>query len=215
MTSSSPMLDRLTSDEQRAKDAKAEKTARQTQRVLTYVLVALIAWGLGRWIYSLIWPSEIVTEISISKAVIVGESEVCPGDTLHVAYEFSGDGVGAVELDATTSTISETVAYSERKRDIYNREALKVVHDEWIVTELPPGEYQRNVAVSSTNRSTAFDNASVIFTVRACGAKELYHVPGNNGVNHDSCLYRRGRGDSLAAIQIGQAHHCGGCSGGS
>lgn len=166
---SSPMLDRLTSDEQREKDKRNERRARYSQVAITITLILLLAawvFGLAKsWLY----PSETVTEIQISNVRAMGAVIVCPGDSISASYSFHGDGVGNLLADRTVddATTGETVVFGKASRIIYDKVADKPVKESLIVPDLPPGQYLFKVSVSSSSRSTAFDSGEFTFTVRA------------------------------------------------
>lgn len=163
------MLDRLTSPENLSAARRNERRAWYMQIAITIILIlALAAWGIGlirTWIY----PTVAITKVTIADAQALSPTVVCPGDTLTVNFTFSGDEAATLVVDATTTdaTSGRTVAYSTPHRLIYDGVGAKPVLDEWVVTELPPGKYLRNVAVSSGSKATAFASDSVAIEIGA------------------------------------------------
>lgn len=165
---SSPMLDRLTSDDNREKAKRDERRARYQQSAISIILGLLIlAYAIG-FIRSWLYPTVTITKVTISGTHALSPTSACPGDLLTVGFDFSGDGAATLIVDATTTdaTTGQTLIYSTPKKLIYDGKGSKPVIDQWLIPDLGPGTYRRLLAVSSNARSTAIDQSAVDFSVR-------------------------------------------------
>lgn len=140
--------------------------------VSSILLLILFVWAALSW-----WNNR----ISISNLHIVGESELCGGDWLIVAYDLYVNGTGVLVRDASTERVSppRTVIFSEPLRYSVTGPIREQVIRAWQVPRefldfetgrmapLPPGEYLRNVSVSSPGRSDTEDTESALFSIRS------------------------------------------------
>lgn len=170
-------IDRLLSDEQRAKDERAELIGHILQWVLAAgvaVIAITLVWSI---IYSLNQPR--IREVDIANLRVVGDSELCVGEWLTIAFDTHVEGEGVLILDASTQRISppRTVVFSNWLRfpirgpvDEQTTVTWQVPHEfpdaeTGQLAAFPAGAYLRNVALSAANRGTISDMESVPFTV--------------------------------------------------
>lgn len=139
--------------------------------VLSLLLLALLVWGAVSW-----WQNR----VNISDARVVGESALCSGDSLTIAFTLHVNNDGILIRDASTQRVSppKTIIFSD-----WLRFPIKGPVDERIVVAwrvpkkyadfetgrlvaLPPGEYLRNIAVSSLSGRDDTDMESIPFSIR-------------------------------------------------
>lgn len=157
---------------------------RQIRRinVILLVIAALLLIGPALVSYALSQQYPSVSTIGIKDMQVIGESAVCPGDELVVAYTFYATGSGVLVRDSTTwrTDPPETIVFSMARRFILTGPVEQKLLDIWKVPvtyinpelgrELPllPGNYERLISVSSPSRSTVIAIGSAPFSIKDC-----------------------------------------------
>lgn len=161
------------------KDSDLRKQIKRVNIILVAVLAVLIIGPAAvTWAISRQYPS--ISTITIENMQIVGESALCPGDTLTVTYDFRAAGSGVLVRDATTWQLEppRTIIFSISRRFILGGPVEQHLTEAWHVPRtflnpatdneetLLPGAYRRYLAISSPSRSSVIAIASVEFIVR-------------------------------------------------
>lgn len=136
----------------------------------------LLGWWIGTQVNE-------VGGVSIENARVVGDSAVCPGDRLMIAFDFHAQGAGLLDVDSTlwaTEQPPRTLIYSTSRRFVLSESINQQITEAWYVptsytdfatgdvTPLPPGTYRRAMAISSPTRSTVLATATIEFEVADC-----------------------------------------------
>lgn len=159
-------------DEKSAFENRVEKRQRDAKMFVLLVILAFVIVPIA-WNY---WTNN----VSLSGGEVTGKSELCPGEMLVFAYHLHTRGSGIFIRDLTTwkTTPPKTVVFSEPRRFIINGKIDQDLHEAWEVPEvyfnyetwteepLPPGNYIRYLAVTSSTDSIAEDILPVPFTIR-------------------------------------------------
>lgn len=176
--SNAETLDKLLSPEQHEKDDRDEWRQTFIQISLLLILVILIS----TWVWGIIWSytRPKIDDVAISNARVVGNSALCGGEVLIIAYDFHADGAGKLVESATAwkETPPKTIIYSEEDVFLLDGTIDQQTTIAWQVPvsytnpstaeleALPPGEYRRIFSVSSASRPSVFAMASVDFSVK-------------------------------------------------
>jgi hypothetical protein len=172
-------LNRLLSPAQRDADQREEQRA----RVMQWLLMATILVFLGTWIWGIVWTynQPRVRNMTISDARVVGETNICPGERLIVAYQFHAEGSGLLDVDNSLWSVDpppRTIVYSASRRFVLAETIDQEMIEAWAVpthyvdfatgNEVPlqPGTYRRDIAISAPIRGSVLATASVEFEVR-------------------------------------------------
>lgn len=169
-------LDRLMSDEQREKDAREERHARQNGLIIRATLVLLAA----------LWIIGIIRDVTgayvrIASIEAVGTTELCPGDELVYRYEYSAKGQGTLVVDATVwrTDPPQTIVFSDWRRFVLIGYRQETVTERWPVPHAyvdlatgqaklpPPGNYERQFSITSANERDVGDTGLVSFSIRS------------------------------------------------
>lgn len=165
---------------QAKKDAELRRQIRITNRFVLFVLVAMIVGPIAfsAW-FARQYPS--INAIAISNMQAPGETALCPGDPLTVAYDFKADGAGVLVRDATTWNVTppKTLIFSTSRRFILDGPVAEHVVETWHVptsyrdpetdtdAPVPPGAYRRYVAIAAVRPAGVVAIDYVDFTIRA------------------------------------------------
>jgi hypothetical protein len=173
------MQTQLSTEERVSRIDDLERRSRFMQWVLGILLVVVCAVPfITYW-----WISSIQSDISgitITNAHIVGDSDVCGGELLVLAYNFHAEGTGKLIEDATvwrTLPPPKTVIYSDSRPFLLDETIDQETTLAWrvpltytnpatgAIEPLPPGKYRRLFSVGSTTRFSQFAQSSVEFSV--------------------------------------------------
>lgn len=157
--------------EVREKAVQGQNRAQIINYLSSILLLLVLTWAALSW-----WNSR----VTISDVRVVGESALCPGDLLIVAYNFHVNGAGKLVHDATLWNLDppKTLVYSTSEPFLLEGPTDQEVIEAWPVPQrfmdrsiaqvvsLPPGEYRRMFAISSPSRSSMFAMEGVNFSVK-------------------------------------------------
>jgi hypothetical protein len=151
---------------------------------LNAILIAMFATilivpAVGSWWVARQLP--IVDTVKIDNLKAESPTDLCPGESLIVSYDFHAKGEGVLVRDWTAWYVTppKTMIFSMSRRFILDGPIDQHLVETWTIpaayfdyeTEheqpLPPGEYRRYVAISSPSRSTVIAIASLPFSIRA------------------------------------------------
>jgi hypothetical protein len=121
-------------------------------------------------------PPPIMVEVTDQR--VLGPDVLCPGDTLTYQFRMAGAGSGVLDLDGSTWHQGTPLAsFGGTTRVVITGPFDKIITDSWIVPPLAhnlagagpqpwqPGQYQRNIAVSTTSRSSSPTIRTVNFSI--------------------------------------------------
>lgn len=156
-----------------------ERRGQVVNSVLAILLGAVLVWALiANWRSSQLPKIESITIDSVS---VIGSSDLCPGETLTLAYQASIEGYGVVMWDDSVLHNDQPVTFSDTKRFTVDGPVTLKLRDVWRVpvtpdtsaSELPawlPGSYWRYITISApatfTSRYTPPGRLKVPFKIR-------------------------------------------------
>lgn len=145
---------------------------------LSLVVIAVV-FSLA-WFYLTIAPERPARALmEFARAEVVGNTALCPGDTLRYDIALQVSGPGVFELDVSTWRVTPpaTVLFSQTRRMVFTGPAEYELEREWTI---PPfysspidgsperwaaGQYERRHAISTSSRSTEPSIASIPFEI--------------------------------------------------
>lgn len=153
-----------------------------TQWALLAVLILIAAAWVWGFIHNIF--STKISNIEITDVRIVGSSDLCPGDSLVIAFYLKADGTGKLVEDATVwvEIPPKTVIYSNSLPFLVDGTLDQEQTVAWPIPEtyldpttagkkpLPPGNYKRIFAIGSETDEDEFALDRVLFSIREdCG----------------------------------------------
>lgn len=156
-----------------------ERRGQVINTVLAFCLIVILAWS----VYA-VWRDRQLPKIdgiSIDSVQVIGSSDLCPGETLTLAYQTTIDGFGVVMWDDSILHGDQPVIFSESRRFIVDGPETLRLRDVWKVPDLPdgsasdmpawlPGSYWRYITISApatfTSRFTPPGRLKVPFSIR-------------------------------------------------
>lgn len=185
----SELLERLTSPDQRKLDDQKQKNAQQNHAVIIGVLIVLCISSVFSSFRNFQQPK--IGDITISQPVLLGPSELCPGDHLIYQFEWHGSGLGVLDFDATIWRVDPplTDIFSDSLRDVLPGNSSQMRKVAWPVpytyhdlatdsdVPLPPGNYERLIAITSPSRSLSSDAKAISFTIKKCPSNGSTAIP--------------------------------------
>lgn len=161
------------------KEAALRRQIRWVNIVLLFVLAALVIGPLavGYWVTK---QYPYVSTIGMKNMTVLGESALCPGDLLTVAFDFHTEGSGVLVRDDTTRLLEppKTIIFSDWHRFILEGPMDERIVDGWHVPAtylnpetdriepIPVGDYRRTLSISSPSRSTIVAIGGVDFSIK-------------------------------------------------
>lgn len=121
-----------------------------------------------------------VSSVSINSMQLLSPAEVCPGDTITFSYDLQFQGSGVLIRDLTLWNVDppKTIIFSVARRFILPADITQQsLIESWRVPRtyysyevdeqlpLPPGNYHRQIAISSTTNEEVVDIDWVQFSV--------------------------------------------------
>lgn len=119
--------------------------------------------------------------MEFTHAAPVGETALCPGDTLRYDVSLHVSGAGVFDLDVTTFRIDPpvTVLFSNTRRMVFSEAVDYELEREWTIPEFyasptdgsperwAAGRYERRHAISTSSRSTKPSIVVIPFEIEA------------------------------------------------
>lgn len=165
---------------QAKKDAELRRQIKFNNRIILLVFIAVVV---GPVLFSLWFARQYpsIDAIVIRDMHSIGETALCPGDPLVIAYDFQAEGAGVLVRDATAWTVTppRTLIFSTSRRFILDGPVSEHVVETWHVptsyrdpetdmdAPLPAGAYRRYVAVAAVRPAGVVAIAYADFTIRA------------------------------------------------
>lgn len=155
---------------------------RQVKIINLVVLAILIAVVIGPFLFQRWFAQQYpaIDTIAIRDVRVVGETALCPGDTLTMTYRFEASGTGVLVRDATVWNVTppKTMIFSNNRRFILDGATREAITETWTVPQsylntetdqqepLPPGEYRRYVGIAALRPTGVVAIGYATFAVR-------------------------------------------------
>jgi hypothetical protein len=165
-------------------DGPGSLRALERRAVLVQSAIAIVLCMIVLFIVvSALWESRQprIASISLTDVQAVGETNLCPGEALRIRYGVRIAGAGVLDSDATIWKLEPpyTIVSSFPQRIVVDGAVDQQVEEVWIIPDeyvnprtglsepLPPGEYRRNISLSSVDRDRVSAIGSVLFVIAA------------------------------------------------
>lgn len=167
-----------------------EKRSNKIQTVLIIMLAIVVVVPILVW-WWISRENSILNEVVISDTHIVGQTDLCPGDSLKTAFRVRADGEGVIVIDRTIYKVTPpmTVIFSDSKRAILANDLTRDIVDVYVIPEtyvdeftgetmpFSEGTYKRLIALSSPRIAPVFTLGEATFKIRAdCKKEKVSHV---------------------------------------
>lgn len=151
---------------------------RQNRAIIVLFFLVIVVPPLFNWLNTREIPK--VSSVSINSMQLLSPAEVCPGESLTFRYDLTFQGSGVLIRDLTLWNVDppKTVIFSTARRFILPADITQQsLVESWRVPRtyysyevdaqlpLPPGNYHRQIAISSTTNEEVVDVDWVVFRV--------------------------------------------------
>lgn len=156
----------------------ASAVRKQQRAIVILFLLVIFVPPIFDWFSTREIPK--VSSVSINNMSLLSSSEVCPGDAITFSYDLEFQGSGVLVRDLTLWNVDppKTIIFSVARRFILPADITQQsLAENWRVPQtyysyevdsqlpLPPGNYHRQIAISSTTDEEVVDVDWVEFTV--------------------------------------------------
>lgn len=152
---------------------------RQYKRLLFWLVAVGFAVNIALFLrFNEARPGHALMEFA--HAVAVGETALCPGDTLRYDVSLHVSGPGVFDLDVTTFRVDPpvTVLFSQTRRMVFSEAVDYELERAWTIPEFyasptdgsperwAAGRYERRHAISTSSRSTQPSIVTIPFEIK-------------------------------------------------